>query len=132
MLKIRQGKVDYIFALNNLKSKILLPVSSIQYPVSQQRHNMKNDELKDQYSPRLPENWDNFKSWAEDQSFLPEEINAASSFQDAEKIIANLKYENESEKEYFENLHQLLQATEQLYINMCLIDNKMRTPTRKS
>ena len=93
---------------------------------------MKNDELKDQYSPRLPENWDNFKSWAEDQSFLPEEINAASSFQDAEKIIANLKYENESEKEYFENLHQLLQATEQLYINMCLIDNKMRTPTRKS
>ena len=88
-------------------------------------------ELKDQHSPRLSKNWANFKSWAKDQNFLPEEIVDAESFQDAEKIIANMKNANESDKEYFENLHQLLQAVEQLYINMCLIDNKMRTITRK-
>jgi len=93
---------------------------------------MKNDDLKDKFSPRLPENWEKFKSWAEDQKFLPEEISTASSFENAEKIITGLKNENESEKEYFENLHQLLQATEQLYINMCVIDEKMRTVTRKA
>ena len=93
---------------------------------------MKDNENKNQHSPRIPENWENFKSWAEDQKFLQEEISAALSFQEAEKIIATLKNESEDEKEYFENLHQLLQATEQLYINMCLIDEKMRTVTRKA
>jgi len=93
---------------------------------------MTDDEQKDKHSPRLSENWANFKSWAEDQKFLPEEIKETSSFQEAEKIITRLKSENENEKEYFENLHQLLDATEQLYTNMCLIDEKMRTLTRKA
>jgi hypothetical protein len=93
---------------------------------------MMDDQLKDKYSPRLPKNWENFKSWAADQQFLSEEIADASSFQEAEEIIARLKIEKESEKEYFENLHQLLQAVEQLYINMRLIDEKMRTVTRKT
>jgi hypothetical protein len=93
---------------------------------------MTNDDRKEQLSPRLPENWEKFKSWAEDQKFLPGEISTALSFEDAEKIITSLKKENEGEKEYFENLHELLQATEQLYINMCLIDEKMRTVTRRA
>ena len=93
---------------------------------------MTDNELKEKYSPRLPKNWDSFKAWASDQNFLPKELADASSFQEAEKIVADLKEENESEKEYFENLHQLLQAIEQLYINMCLIDEKMRTVSRKT
>ena len=92
---------------------------------------MTDDEIKDQYTPRLQKNWDKFKTWAIDQNFLPDEIADASSFNKAEKIIATLKTENESDKEYSENLHQLLKAVEQLYINMCLIDEKMRTITRK-
>jgi len=92
---------------------------------------MAADELKDQYSPRLSKNWEKFKTWAIDQNFLPDEIADASSFYKAEKIITKLKADNESDKEYFENLHQLLHAVEQLYINMCLIDEKMRTITRK-
>jgi len=95
------------------------------------RRYLKKKENKDQHSPRLPENWEKFKSWAEDQKFLPGEIIAALSFQEAEKIIATLKNESEDEKEYYENLHQLLQAAEQLYINMCLLDEKMRTVTPK-
>jgi len=93
---------------------------------------MANDEMNDRYSPRLPKNWDKFKSWAIDQNFVPEEIVHASSFQEAVKIIDKLKAENESDKEYFENLDDLLQAVEQLYINMCLIDEKMRKVIRKS
>ena len=92
---------------------------------------MINEIYKDKYSPRLPENWEKFKTWAADMKFLPEEIADASSFEEAEMTIARLKEENESEKEYFENLYQLLQAVEQLYINMCQIDDKMRTLTRK-
>ena len=93
---------------------------------------MIDDELKDKYSPRLSKNWENFKTWAVDQQFLSDEILDASSFQEAEEIIARLRNENESEKEYFENLHELLQAVEQLYINMCLIDEKMRTISRRA
>jgi hypothetical protein len=93
---------------------------------------MGEDEYKDKFSPRLPENWDKFISWAKDQNFLPEEIQEVSSFQEAEETIARMKNENTSEKEYFENLHQLLQAVEQLYMNMCVIDDKMRTlPNKK-
>jgi hypothetical protein len=92
---------------------------------------MVDDELKSQHSPRLPKNWEKFKAWALDQNFLPDEITDASSFKKAEKIITTLKTENEKDKEYFQNLHQLLLAIEQLYINMCLIDEKMRTITRK-
>jgi hypothetical protein len=93
---------------------------------------MIDEDFKDKFSPRLSENWEHFKSWATDQKFLPEEINDVSSFQEAEKKIASLKEENESENEYFENLHQLLQAVEQLYLNMCLIDDKMSTLSRRS
>ena len=92
---------------------------------------MINEIYKDKHSPRLPKNWEKFKTWAADMKFLPEEIADASSLEGAEKTIARLKEENESEKEYFENLDQLLQAVEQLYLNMCLIDDKMRTLTRK-
>jgi hypothetical protein len=89
-------------------------------------------EIKDKFSPRDPENWEKFKSWAADQNFFPEEIKDVSSFQEAEEKIARLKKENEGEKEYFENLYQLLQAVEQLYLNMCLIDDKMSTLTGKT
>ena len=70
---------------------------------------MADDELKKQHTPRLPKNWEKFKTWAIDQNFLPVEIVDASSFQKAEKIIAKLKADNESDKEYFENLHQFFQ-----------------------
>jgi len=93
---------------------------------------MVDDEFKDKHSPRLPKNWESFKTWAADQKFLPEEIADTSSFQEAEEKIARLKKENESEKEYFENLHQLLQAVEQLFINMCMIDEKMKSVIRRS
>ncbi len=92
---------------------------------------MIDDDFKDKHSPRLPKNWEKFKTWAADMKFLPEEIADVSSIEEAEMTIARLKEENESEKEYFENLDQLLQAVEQLYINMCQIDDKMRTLTRK-
>ena len=92
---------------------------------------MSEEAYKDKFSPRLPENWDKFMTWAKDQNFLPEEIQEVSSFQEAEETIARLKNENNSEKEYYENLHQLLQAVEQLYLNMCVIDDKMRTISRK-
>jgi len=91
---------------------------------------MADKEVKEKFSPRIPENWENFKSWAVDQNFIPDEIKDVSSFQEAEETIARLKKENENEKEYFENIHQLLQAIEQLYLNMCLIDEKMRTISR--
>jgi len=86
----------------------------------------------DEFSPRSPKNWEHFKSWAADQNFLSEEIKDAASFQEAEEKIARLKRENEGEKEYFENLYQLLHAVEQLYLNMCQIDNKMRTLSRRA
>jgi hypothetical protein len=85
------------------------------------------DEEKTKYSPRNPENWEHFKSWAKDQNFFPEEIQEVASFQEAEEKIARLKNHHESDKEYFENLYQLLQAVEQLYVNMRQIDGKMRT-----
>jgi len=93
---------------------------------------MADNEMNDRYSPRLLKNWDKFKSWAIDQDFIPEEIVDASSYQEAVKIIDKLKAENENDEEYFENLSDLLQAVEQLYINMCLIDEKMRKVIRKS
>ncbi len=92
---------------------------------------MTDENFNDQHSPRLPKNWEKFKTWAADMKFLPEEIADASSLQEAEKTITRLKEENENEKEYFENLDQLLQAVEQLYLNMCLIDDKMRTLTKR-
>jgi len=93
---------------------------------------MIDDEFKDQHSPRLPKNWENFKSWAIDQKFLPDELTDVSSFQEAEETIARLKEEKETENEYFDNLFQLLQAVEQLYLNMCQIDDKMRTISRRA
>ena len=92
---------------------------------------MANEINKDKHSPRLAKNWEKFKTWAADMKFLPEEIADVSSLEEAEMTIARLKEENESEKEYFENLDQLLQAVEQLYLNMCLIDDKMRTLTKR-
>jgi len=92
---------------------------------------MTDDEMNDRHSPRLPENWGKFKTWASDQNFLPKEIANVSSFQEAESVISGLKEENESEEEYYENLHELLQAVEKLYINMRLIDEKMRMVSRK-
>ena len=92
---------------------------------------MTDEEVKDQHSPRSPENWEKFKTWASEQNFLPKELADASSFQEAESIVADLKEENENEKEYYENLHELLQAVEKLYINMRLIDEKMRMVNRK-
>ena len=92
---------------------------------------MVENDNKEKYSPRKPENWEKFKSWAKDQNFFPDELKDVSSFQEAEERIAKLKRDNEGEKEYFENLHQLLQAVEQLYLNMCVIDDKMRTLSRK-
>jgi len=93
---------------------------------------MTDDILKDENSPRSAKNWEHFKSWAIDQNFLSEEIKDATSFQEAEEKIARLKQENEGEKEYFENLYQLLQAVEQLYLNMCQIDDKMRMLSRRA
>ena len=92
---------------------------------------MTENENKEKYTPRNPENWEKFKSWANDQNFFPDELKYVSSFQEAEERIAQLKRDNEGEKEYFENLHQLLQAVEQLYLNMCVIDDKMSTLSRK-
>jgi hypothetical protein len=92
---------------------------------------MIDKEISDKFSPRIPENWEKFKSWAKDQNFYPREIEEVSSFQEADVKIARLKKEHDSDKEYYENLHQLLQAVEQLYLNMCIIDEKMRTISRK-
>jgi hypothetical protein len=72
------------------------------------------EENKEKFSPRNPENWDKFRTWAEDQNFFPDELKDVSSFQAAEEKITKLRSENESDKEYFENLYQLLQAVEQL------------------
>jgi ribulose bisphosphate carboxylase small subunit len=92
---------------------------------------MADEQLENQHSPRLAKNWDKFKSWAMEQNFFPEEIKEASSFQEAVKTLDGLKVNNVSEKEYYDNLHELLQAVEQLYIHMCQIDEKMKTVTRK-
>ena len=92
---------------------------------------MIDDELKDQHSPRLPQNWEKFKSWAVDQKFLPDELAGVTSFQEAEETIRRFKQEKEADSEYYDNLFQLLLAVEQLYVNMCLIDEKMRTLSRR-
>ena len=92
---------------------------------------MADEQQENQHSPRLAKNWDKFKSWAMEQNFFPEEIKEASSFQEAVKTLDGLKVNNVSEKEYNDNLHELLQAVEQLYIHMCQIDEKMKTVTRK-
>ena len=92
---------------------------------------MIEDDFKEKFSPRNPENWNKFKSWAKDQNFFPEEITDVSSFQEAEETIAKLKNEMVSDKEYYDNLHQLLQATEQLYLSMCIVDEKMHTLSRR-
>jgi len=90
------------------------------------------EEEKISYSPRDPENWEHFKSWAQDQNFFPDEIQEVTSFQEAEEKITRLKNHHESDIEYFENLYQLLQAVEQLYVNIRQIDDKMRTFSRKA
>ena len=90
------------------------------------------EEEKTSYSPRDPENWEHFKSWAQDQNFFPDEIKEVTSFQEAEEKITRLKNHHESDKEYFENLYQLLQAVEQLYVNMRQIDSNLSTLTRKA
>ena len=93
---------------------------------------MEDKELINKFSPRKSENWEKFKKWAEDQNFFPEEIKSVTSFQEAEEKIAKLRDENVGDKEYFENLHQLLQAVEQLYLNMSLVDEKMHKLTHHS
>ena len=92
---------------------------------------MADQEMEDQYSPRLAKNWDKFKSWAIEQNFFPQEIKDAPSFQEAVKSLDELKVSNVSEKEYYDNLHELLQAAEQLYIHICQIDKKMKITNRK-
>jgi hypothetical protein len=49
---------------------------------------MVENDNKEKYSPRKPENWEKFKSWAKDQNFFPDELKDVSSFQEAEERIA--------------------------------------------
>ncbi len=83
---------------------------------------MKQNNTEAKYSPRKKENWESFKDWAVLHNFWPEEINGTGSFQEAADLLNNRKTADENDKEYYENLYELLLAVEKLYINMRKVD----------